>query len=1597
MAPGNNERHPSHTGTIPKTKARNNCNVPQEAVTPTRRDMASNLVSTSLDWVPVSEYNTRTNYNQSRKQTNNTSDQELNELENSVAFESGFGRFVPVRPQPRALPLNVQNRENLSNEHQDDASSMSGHTLHPYAHQMQNGLVPHSNHANHAAAAVMIVNPTTPNAVTANMSQPFNTPNQNRKNLTNNLNPARNNLDGNHSSHNNAASARPGTKTVNLMNNMYDPQANMNNVNENNHVHRESARALGEAIVAACPDTAAVERRLGQIREYIRVTSSLVDTMRNSEDEAFIEHTKEEYDELVEMVMKLKESETKLERVLNEEPDNVEVPAEEADAAAAASDAAADTELATELKEDEPSNASKQDATAECTTLKKVTNLENEQLNKSLQSVKNSSEHLIPASDLGESVPIPLAEKHDPEDDTVEIKEIESIPCEEKTHDHHMNEVLRKNIISCVEKVAIIEEMKNKNCSNIEDQDVVVAGRPVSVQSNGSAYSESELWQNEIKSKMELSQRRLNALKQQQKRLIKYQEEAKYQLEEINRERQSQEALPSTSHDNFGGIQNHLMNGNYNRMYAANQIGVATTLPQSNENVASRANSEHGHNQDDRFSHRDANIASSEEAAGAHSDAEEALLTERGRALQAKLRKLQLKKQHMENLAVEFQKLEMATHLGSNNTYSSSGEDSADEEPTRKCNKSGGNIKNEDPFKLMEIKAIKTALQKTKDLMRSVENYESDHLSGAHDDSFQMPSHSNINDNKSEGGGSIGGWSNDGSVCRVRNSLPQRHKFTNEQHEQQHLQHLQQPQHVQQPQHMPHPQQMSHESNIASLQELAQELRIETEKIVGERARIKDMMSNKEPSRKQKKVNEQASTSGGGGWHAAGPAERRQLQLRALLADKQRELAKLLHKEVPTHYTLSYNQLLYGNIGNVESQKAMADSCTGSIITGINQSYNSEQEEPDSRSEQILLESQNSRDTDNFRVCPQGGLSTTTLPSRRASACCSDSDSASRTKSNQRSRARRRQTQDRLCEDNNVPQSNNSSHSLRHEPRAEPTNINLVPPISQNVDNPINMPYPHMPPPYWNNTNKTNQDMRTNQFTQNSHSQTMERLMGTPQMSFPPAMPYNMMMPYGGMAMPPGCGCGCGLWGAWCWQQLLQQQQELHALREHLSLLEERWRAETASHTLNNQVAPGNRANNYWDNFRSYSRQNLLSANSKSNADGHLGGPAAAAPQPLASRSHNALRRAPPSPPPPPPPPPAAAHKRNAERRAAPDVLNLHAEPAPPRPHSNNLRAADKRDSCNPNLASARRDLHDKATSKLFDLLRENVYSEVTTLIGVNESHPDFLIQLFKELQLISSDPLRQRVLRSIRGVLSRYGSAPEPRPGSAARDGSADRARSAQAGCSTAPPFDDNIVRFLLLKSEEICTPELLDSLATHVLNGGLDGRRPQISKKRLLEFLSKYEGGTVCSVSNDIIESLPLVISGGGGGGDGHGPASPPLQDVAGSLNLFSASDPALHSCVYDVWPAHVHSAEPGEASPGGREDKVDLLDCSEMHNGDLAEADQSCEARDAEALPDVVDTEEAAPAEADAEWLRLDRVPTRLHLGEPSEKQKGDVNIM
>lgn len=319
-------------------------------------------------------------------------------------------------------------------------------------------------------------------------------------------------------------------------------------------------------------------------------------------------------------------------------------------------------------------------------------------------------------------------------------------------------------------------------------------------------------------------------------------------------------------------------------------------------------------------------------------------------------------------------------------------------------------------------------------------------------------------------------------------------------------------------------------------------------------------------------------------------------------------------------------------------------------------------------------------------------------------------------------------------------------------------------------------------------------------------------------------------------------------------------------------------------------------------------------------------------------------------------------------------------------PTSNIDIASASADAPNPNLATAAREEHDKATSKLFDLLRENIYSEVTTLIDVNESHPDFLIQLFRELQLISSEPLRQRVLQSIRGVLAQRPD--EPVSSSGGCEPAACRDCGAQDACSTTVQVDNKIVRFLLVRSEEIFDSELLEALASLILGGPANSRR----SRRLVDSLSKYEGMRVCDVSSDIIENLPQLSSGSTEDEESaqltsEVSESSILQDVAGSLNLFSSSDTRLHqmnACPYDMWPGHVHvdmdDAELNDGSPrSSREGKVDLIDCSEMHNGDLAEADQTCRTEaevdadgqdeapgNAEALPDVVDTEEVTPTE-------------------------------
>lgn len=47
------------------------------------------------------------------------------------------------------------------------------------------------------------------------------------------------------------------------------------------------------------------------------------------------------------------------------------------------------------------------------------------------------------------------------------------------------------------------------------------------------------------------------------------------------------------------------------------------------------------------------------------------------------------------------------------------------------------------------------------------------------------------------------------------------------------------------------------------------------------------------------------------------------------------------------------------------------------------------------------------------------------------------------------------------------------------------------------------------------------------------------------------------------------------------------------------------------------------------------------------------------------------------------------------------------------------------------------------------------MYKEVASLISANEARPHFLIQLFRDLQMIGSDSLRTKILQSIQNVIT--------------------------------------------------------------------------------------------------------------------------------------------------------------------------------------------------------------------------------------------------
>lgn len=155
--------------------------------------------------------------------------------------------------------------------------------------------------------------------------------------------------------------------------------------------------------------------------------------------------------------MQLKDSETNLEQILIErKPDNIEVPAEEAEAPQPAS---------VEIMELPESQSNNNDVSLINNNLKKVTNIENEQINKQHSEHKHQDGSVTPVNDTG-------VEALHASDNIVATDS----PKKEvvKNDDDQLNHILRKNILSCVEKVAQIQQLKKAKDELKPDEQVLI-------------------------------------------------------------------------------------------------------------------------------------------------------------------------------------------------------------------------------------------------------------------------------------------------------------------------------------------------------------------------------------------------------------------------------------------------------------------------------------------------------------------------------------------------------------------------------------------------------------------------------------------------------------------------------------------------------------------------------------------------------------------------------------------------------------------------------------------------------------------------------------------------------------------------------------------------------------------------------------------------------------------------------------------------------------------------------------------------------------------------------------------------------------------
>ncbi|XP_053973188.1 uncharacterized protein LOC128873568 isoform X2 [Hylaeus volcanicus] len=193
---------------------------------------------------------------------------------------------------------------------------------------------------------------------------------------------------------------------------------------------------------------------------------------------------------------------------------------------------------------------------------------------------------------------------------------------------------------------------------------------------------------------------------------------------------------------------------------------------------------------------------------------------------------------------------------------------------------------------------------------------------------------------------------------------------------------------------------------------------------------------------------------------------------------------------------------------------------------------------------------------------------------------------------------------------------------------------------------------------------------------------------------------------------------------------------------------------------LNNQVPPGNRANNYWDNFRSYSRQNLLSGSIKTMTDATSGAIANSTSSGNAVSSVNSS---------------LMKDKRNREQgvdNVPLSSLNGEAQYSLNLQLQSNLQQQERENAVarsniltnevsQPQVDNLWEEAHSSFRlpsmihdEHLFQTLSSEMKEVLTSLIYANKKQPDYLATILREIKTISEDHrLRPRLLRSLRAL----------------------------------------------------------------------------------------------------------------------------------------------------------------------------------------------------------------------------------------------------